>query len=228
VFTYSRPGLPGIAGEAMKLKDIVVGAAIAGSSFLSPEAKGQDTTQAKTEQTQKTNEDTVLLGDFDITAYAEVMKQRGFTIDLEKSGIGVYAGTTVPMLQVISKKTVEGREISVTDYLVHRGGRDFKKGEDGMKYDAGDLETRELMVKSPGGGLEYMMTVDYNEEQKTYGAVSKVIGTGSRFMPNVSSSDATLLLGRVSANPGAFIDAERADIIISRRNVDGYKNTPQP
>lgn len=208
----------------MKFKDVVVGAAIIGSSFLGDGAQAQTAdSSARTEQ--KATQDKVMLGDFDITDYADVMKKRGFEVQLDKSGVGVYQGTDVPMLQIISTRKVDGRDITVTDYLVHRGGRDFDKTSDGMAFDMGDLEQRDLSVKGAQQQLEYTLNVDYDTKNKNYRALSNVIGTGTRELPSVSGSDATLLLSRIAADPAGFVEAERKDMIISRRDVDGGGRT---
>jgi len=194
----------------MKFKDLVVGTALMGSCFLGDGAQAQQTATPETETVQKNAQDKVMLGDFEITDYAEVMKKRGFEVQLDKSGIGVYQGTDVPMLQIISTKKVDGRDITVTDYLVHRGGRDFDKQSDVMAFDMGDLESRDLAVKGAQQQLEYTLTVDYDTKNKNYRALSNVVGTGTREMPAVSGTD-----------PAGFIDAERRDMILSRRDMDG-------
>lgn len=213
----------------MRLKDLFVTTAIAGSSLLGTVAKAQDSKSPATEQTQVQTQDTVLLGDFDITDYAEAMEKRGFDVQLDRSGVGVYRGTSVPMLEVVSTRKVGDDEITVTDYLIHRQGRDFDKNtSDGDKYGPGDLESRELTVKDARKSVEYTLNVDYNAKDKSYFAVSNVVGTGTREIPAMTASDATLLLSRIGSNPESFIAAEGNDIRISRRDADGGgKNQPK-
>lgn len=214
----------------MNFKDLIVGTAIAGSTFFGGGGAQAQESAPATEQKAQTAQDKVMLGDFDITEYADFMKKRGFEVQLDKSGVGVYAGTEVAMLEVVSTRKVDGYEITVSDYLLHRAGRDFTKESDGQKYDAGDLESRELTVKGTNQqSFEYRLNMDYNEREKHYSAVSNVIGTGTRTLPHVSESDGALLLSRIAGNPGAFIQAERTDIQISRRDADGGgRNAPQP
>ena len=217
-----------LRGFSMKFRDLVVGTVFAGATCIAPETQAQPPEKSAVEQTQ-TPQDKVMLGDFDITDYADYMKQRGFAVDVNRSGVGAYSGTTVTMLEVISTKKVDGREITVSDYLVHRMGRDFGKDTDGQKYDAGDLESRELTVRDDRKTVEYIMGVDYDKKEKHYVALSNVIGTGTRVMPAVSEADAGILLSRISSDPASFINAERTDIILSRRDMDGGgKNVPKP
>jgi hypothetical protein len=218
-----------LSGVSMQFRDLIVGTALAGSSFLTPEAKAQSPEKTAIEQSTQSPQEKVMLGDFDITDYAAYMKQRGFEVNLEKSGVGAYSGTTVTMLEVVSTKKVDGREITVSDYLVHRMGRDFTKDTDGQKYDAGDLESRELTVRDGRRSVEYILGVDYDKKEKHYVALSNVIGTGTRVLPAVSEADAGILLSRIGRDPVSFINAERTDIILSRRDMDGGgKNAPKP
>ncbi|TAL29513.1 MAG: hypothetical protein EPN97_13210 [Alphaproteobacteria bacterium] len=213
----------------MQFRDLIVGTVLAGSSFMAPEAKAQPPEKTAIEQTTQSPQEKVMLGDFDITDYADYMKKRGFEINLERSGIGAYSGTTVTMLEVISTRKVDGREITVSDYLVHRMGRDFSRDTDGQKYDAGDLESRELTVRDDRKTVEYILGVDYDQKEKHYVGLSNVIGTGTRVLPAVSEADAGILLGRIGSDPASFINAERADILLSRRDMDGGgKNAPKP
>lgn len=213
----------------MKFRDLIIGTALAGSSFVTPEVKAQTPLKDPVEQSERGPQEKIMLGDFDITDYADYMKKRGFEVDLNRSGIGAYSGTTVTMLEVVSTKKVDGREITVSDYLVHRMGRDFGKDTDGQKYDAGDLESRELTVRDDRRTVEYILGVDYDKKEKHYVALSNVIGTGTRMLPAVSEADAGLLLSRIGSDPASFINAERTDIILSRRDMDGGgKNSPKP
>jgi hypothetical protein len=216
----------------MKFRDLVIGTAFAGSTILGQEAKPQSAIPpepAKSELAAKSPQEKVMLGDFDISDYAAYMKKRGFEVNLDKSGVGAYSGTTVTMLEVVSTKKIDGREITVSDYLVHRMGRDFGKDDDGQNYDVGDMESRELTVRDDRKSVEYILGVDYDKHEKHYVALSNVIGTGTRVMPAVTEADAGILLSRIGNDPASFINAERADIILSRRDMDGGgKNAPKP